>query len=103
MSKGPGRWQRVILEALETRERVILRDLLPEGYKQAELSALYRAADRLRKAGKVWICRGWREYTRVELPASRGKQEFYKDKVSVEKGNNGGQIPHLQGANDGDD
>jgi len=80
MSKGPGKWQRAILEALETKDRVILRDLLPMDYTHADLSALYRAADSLRLAGRVWVCRGYRQYTDVEPIGNRPPQVFFGDK-----------------------
>jgi hypothetical protein len=69
MSRGPGRWQRAILDELERREQFFLRELLPEyptrvGYwtraspqhwvweelprpRRSEAVALYRAAYRL--------------------------------------------------------
>lgn len=53
MSRGPGKWQRLILESIETQEKIRLIDLLPENYKHAEYSALYRAAHSLRRAGKI--------------------------------------------------
>jgi len=55
MSKGPGKWQRTILDALETQESVFLRDLLPGNYSSADYSAIHRAANKLLEDGKVWI------------------------------------------------
>jgi hypothetical protein len=53
MSKGPGKWQAAILVVLEKQEWVFLRDLLPDGYKHAEYSALQRAANKLFQYGKI--------------------------------------------------
>lgn len=55
MSRGPGKWQRMILEALEDRDFVIVCDLLPKDAKRAEQSALNRATHKLADAGKVEI------------------------------------------------
>ena len=55
MSKGPGKWQRLILHALHSRNWVIVCDLLPEDAKRAEQSALNRAAHALGKLGNVDI------------------------------------------------
>jgi len=44
MSRGPGKWQRSIIDALATRPALRLRDLLPRSYSVAQHQALYRAA-----------------------------------------------------------
>ena len=53
MSRGPGRWQRKILNALEGESAVFLHDLLPKEYTRAQRVAVHRAARVLDKAGKV--------------------------------------------------
>ena len=62
MSRGPGRWQRAILEALQTREWIILGDILPAGSGRSARFACRRAAKHLRRAGQVelrWVQLGW--------------------------------------------
>lgn len=49
MSRGPGKWQRLILEKVQAGP-VLVRWL---GKRQAEWSALHRAVHRLANAGKV--------------------------------------------------
>jgi hypothetical protein len=67
MSRGPGRWQRAILAALEQHGAVWMRDLLPPEASceyqweqlaaqracRAQYSALHRAACRLCDAGRI--------------------------------------------------
>jgi hypothetical protein len=67
MSRGPGRWQRAILDALEQHGAVWMRDLLPpeapcayqweqlaaQRARRAQYSALHRAACRLCDAGRI--------------------------------------------------
>lgn len=61
MSRGPGIHQRRILEALEANPYgwIYVRELLPRRCRQAEYSALQRAAWKLEEAGKVCIFRFW--------------------------------------------
>ena len=74
MSKGPGKWQRQILDALDGDDWVIICDLLPGDAKRSEQSALNRAAHTLRRVGKVDIVyrnravnspRGWNQNRHV--------------------------------------
>ena len=58
MSRGPGRWQRIILSEVEKGEWVYLVDLLPDGYTVSQYNALQRAARTLVGAGKI----GWFHY-----------------------------------------
>ena len=53
MSKGPGKWQRVILEAVVAAGFCVVDDLLPPGAKRSDHSAINRAAHLLKNAGKV--------------------------------------------------
>ena len=53
MSKGPGKWQRVIINALETHQAVYVLSLLPEGYTKSDYSAILRAANSLEAAVKI--------------------------------------------------
>jgi hypothetical protein len=55
MSRGPGVWQREILNALETQECIVLRDICPPERTGYQLAAIRRAAKRLARAGKVRI------------------------------------------------
>src|SRR5262245_61358513 len=59
MSRGPGRWQRLILAELATRPRFWLLELLPVGYPRSHHNGLTRAAARLSALGKLdlWQCR----------------------------------------------
>jgi len=57
MSKGPGKWQRMILEELERRRAFYVADLLPDGYSRSDYSALIRAAYKLLDAGRVELTR----------------------------------------------
>src|ERR1700730_1371323 len=56
MSRGPGCWQRVILQAVSDGRPHYLADLLLPGYNRAEYNALNRAAMRLRdmRAIELW-------------------------------------------------
>ncbi len=53
MSRGPGRWQRAILDALTASEWILLCDVLPPGPTRAQLLACRRAANRLEAQGLV--------------------------------------------------
>jgi len=53
VSRGPGKWQRLILDALQENEFVVIRDLLPKHAKRSERCALYRAARKLYKQNKI--------------------------------------------------
>lgn len=57
MSKGPGKWQRLILAELADREAFNLRKLLGGTYTQAQYNALLRAAKKLETTGKINIHR----------------------------------------------
>src|SRR5262245_28482180 len=61
MSRGPGKWQRAILEALQTREQFYLTEILPEptaatqsrrAFGHMQMAAL-RAAQRLAAQGRI--------------------------------------------------
>jgi hypothetical protein len=52
MSRGPGKWQRAILDALETHEWIFLRDVLPPEHTPSQHRACRRAARQLRTQGR---------------------------------------------------
>lgn len=62
MSKGHGKWERAILEALKYVRAFYLTDLLPPLHTRSHTVALNRAARNLCDAGKIetvrWLCRG---------------------------------------------
>jgi hypothetical protein len=51
MSRGPGRWQRAILDELQRREVFYVRELLPATPTRSEQLAVIRAAHRLAHRG----------------------------------------------------
>jgi hypothetical protein len=53
MSKGHGKWERAILEALEEVTAFYLTDLLPISHTRANVVALNRAARNLTSMGKI--------------------------------------------------
>lgn len=57
MSKGPGKWQRLILAELETRDAFYLRCLLDSRCTKAQYDALLRAALQLESKGQISIMR----------------------------------------------
>ncbi len=63
MSRGPGRWQRLLLERLEAREGFVVlwecAESLGRSPKSSEYTALLRAAKTLAKAGKAQQCQVW--------------------------------------------
>lgn len=85
MSRGAGIWERRILEATEQNEWTTLYDLLPADHTHAQLSAIVRAANQLRRKGMIVF--GWGQRTRGQKPRTRVKkraegeaiQKWYKD------------------------
>ena len=57
MSRGPGKWQRLILQELESRTCFYLRELLPMQYRKSDYNAADRAMWRLEGEGKIWVWR----------------------------------------------
>ena len=57
MSKGPGKWERAILQALEQAAAFYLTDLLPVPHTRSQTVALNRAARKLEDTGKIEIAR----------------------------------------------
>jgi hypothetical protein len=57
MSKGPGKWQRLILAGLADREAFYLRKLLGRTCTKAQYNALLRAAQELEATRKINVCR----------------------------------------------
>ena len=70
MSKGPGKWQKMILERLEQEDYFYLITLLPIEYDRNDYKALFRAAHKLYDDGKIGI-RDWH---------GCGRQRFYVTK-----------------------
>lgn len=71
MSRGPGRWQRRILEAVADGP-IYLRDLLPEQYTRSQYSALHRAATTLADAGAISY---WHfTYASIKYGPERGRK-----------------------------
>jgi len=66
MSKGHGKWERAILQALEEVPAFYLTDLLPDPHTRSQTVALNRAARNLCDAGKIellrWLCRAAGEH-----------------------------------------
>ena len=58
MSRGPSKWQRLILNKAAEGEWFYLVDLLPASYTESQYQALYRAACRLEESGRV----SWQQY-----------------------------------------
>ena len=65
MSRGPGRWQQIIVGRLEGEEGFLLFDALVEALQRtpthAEYSAMYRAAVLLDQRGGCTVERVWGE------------------------------------------
>ena len=59
MSRGPGKWQRLIMSALNKFPAFNLRDLLPEQATAAQISALCRACRQLEVAGQINVIKWW--------------------------------------------
>ena len=57
MSKGPGKWQRLILLKLATREAFNLRELLGPTFTKERYNALVRAINGLEDAGEIKVHR----------------------------------------------
>jgi len=57
MSKGPGKWERAILQALEEVPAFYLTDLLPDPHTRSQTVALNRAARNLCDAGEIELLR----------------------------------------------
>jgi len=53
MSRGPGKWQRVVLSAIEAAPAVYLRHLLPDAAPRSAYVALQRGVATLRESGHV--------------------------------------------------
>jgi hypothetical protein len=70
VSRGPGRWQRLILRSVSDGQTHYLARLLPVGYTSAEYNALNRAAVQLEDAGRIAVYRFMHGYhkTVVALP-----------------------------------
>ena len=76
MSRGHGELQRKILDALQEKNWVIIRDLLPDGSGHVEYSSISRAAHLLKKRGDVDL-----HYRSV--PVDDGTDRLFKRSKSV--------------------
>jgi hypothetical protein len=63
MSRGPGRWQRAILDELQRREVFYVRELLSEDPSRSDRLAVIRAAHRLASYGLIAISAGRRTWS----------------------------------------
>jgi hypothetical protein len=59
MSRGFGKWQRLILAELASRERFFLRELLPPDCRKADSNSLHRAARKPSDKGMISLHRSW--------------------------------------------
>jgi len=57
MSRGPGKWQRLILDEVHSGRWTYLLDLLADTHTRSEYQALYRAARTLDEAGRISLWR----------------------------------------------
>lgn len=72
MSRGPGRWQRAILDELQRREVFYVRELLPSPQTRSDQLAVLRAAHRLAQRGQLAISAGhWGWSTRAKWTGDR--------------------------------
>jgi len=55
MSRGPGRWQRAILDALQAQDYIFSWQILPRGCGRRERFVFRRAAQRLAEQGFVTL------------------------------------------------
>ena len=55
MSKGPGRWQRIVLDAVDQHKAVYVFDLLPSDHSRSDYVALLRAVNRLEDTNQIEI------------------------------------------------
>jgi hypothetical protein len=53
MSRGPGKWQRAILDELQRREVFYVRQVLPARHTRSDQLAVIRAAHRLASRGLI--------------------------------------------------
>jgi hypothetical protein len=77
MSKGHGKWERAILDALTKVPTFYLTDLLPVPHTRAHVVALNRAARNLDDAGKINICTWMARWNR-EGEARHGFLTIYR-------------------------
>jgi hypothetical protein len=87
MSRGPGKWQRYILQSLmPDRPAVWLRDLLPKPCAASHYQALYRAAYVLSAAGKIgiWSSMFAKSELIVALPGHEVRNRNHVPRLSVE-------------------
>ena len=63
MSKGPGKWQRAILEALEKQDKVFVHDMMPRWIRadHSDYKAFRHAIGTLEQAGKIVKGNGWKD------------------------------------------
>lgn len=99
MSRGPGKWQRVILTRLQDEEGFLLLNCLLEYLdrppRQAEYSAMFRAAVLLAKQGGCTLGRVWARnmadqrtacvwVCRPGVPIERAASTIYENRLPVD-------------------
>lgn len=57
MSRGPGKWQRTALEALERVQAIYVQELLPAEHSRSDYVAMLRAIRSLERAGRISVTR----------------------------------------------
>jgi hypothetical protein len=77
MSRGPGKWERAILQALERVPAFYLTDLLPDPHTRSQTVALNRAMRKLADAYKIEIVR-WRARFAREGERPKGFLTVYR-------------------------
>jgi len=82
MSRGPGRWQNRILEAVDGGGWVALVDLLPEGTSTTDAGyrALHRAAHVLHEQGRISlevVRRPWRWWVGVDGSTDNSRARIF--------------------------
>lgn len=85
MSKGPGKWQALLLALVEELgadvKAVPLRSLTKESTSSAEYKALYRAARRLEEKGSLKLVKMFPNPSQVFVLSVTGFRRFRKEKM----------------------
>lgn len=89
MSRGPGKWQRLVLAALDQQPAWYAADLLPADHTRAEYVALLRAVGALEACGHIVVdryqCRAGVGRSVVVRRLGSGQHRDQVRRVSVEK------------------
>lgn len=100
MSRGPGRWQRAILEALQTRDWIGEWHVFPRDCGHTQRFVFRRAAERLAEQGLVTVERLNHEFYVTRRQNSAKVSHLDTAEVSVTYVQNSGDVSHL-GEEDG--